>query len=183
MDIWKWHFWSELKKCITTLEQLVHNEWTVYIEQFVMLFMFRQLQTAVLKRCSWAPGDKSYFCVSKSVLRLKAGWKLSRPRQDYTRHVMPKDCVSAHWSPMCQYQAHTLLRQSPFGYKAQSWVSKALDTDKRLSSHLRTLVCPSAFSTFPISFTVYVQVLGQVVLLLISAKWSSTQNSRQVCGW
>ena len=47
--------------------------------------------------------------------------------------VMLNDCISTHWSPVCQYSALTSLEDSPpFASKAQSWFSKALDTDRRL---------------------------------------------------
>ena len=35
-----------------------------------------------------------------------------RPRQDYTHRGMLNDCVSARWSPMCQYSALTLFGDS-----------------------------------------------------------------------
>ena len=37
-----------------------------------------------------------------------------RPRQDYTHRIMINDCVSVHWSLMCQYSTLTL-----FGYSQQ----------------------------------------------------------------
>ena len=33
--------------------------------------------------------------------------------------VMLNDCVSARWSPVCQYLVLTLLEESLFAYKAQ----------------------------------------------------------------
>ena len=47
-------------------------------------------------------------------------------------HVMLNDCVGARWSPVCQYSLLTLLEESPFVYKAQSWVNKALDIKRWL---------------------------------------------------
>ena len=42
-------------------------------------------------------------------------------------NVMLNYCVSARWSPLCQYSTLTFLsHQSPFGYKAQSSVSSML---------------------------------------------------------
>ena len=47
-----------------------------------------------------------------------------RPWQDYT--LMLNDCVSARWSPMCQYSA---LNLETCHYKTHSWVSKGIDID------------------------------------------------------
>ena len=59
---------------------------------------------------------------------------LPRPKQDYTNRVMLNVCVRAHWSPMCHYWAHTLLRDSHLCLQGTviSHYLKALDTDRRL---------------------------------------------------
>ena len=80
----------------------------------------------------FAKGSASYKTTPETLINIHQSLGM-RPQQDYTFHVTLNNCVSAHWSPMCQHLALTSLRdsQSPFAYKAQLWVSNALNTDKR----------------------------------------------------
>ena len=63
--------------------------------------------------------------------------------------------------------SHIAWRQSPFGYKAQSWVSKALDTDRRLFFsllyfHFRTL--DSALQRFSLAYNNMVNLIHELVI-------------------
>ena len=55
-------------------------------------------------------GSTSYKTTPETLAR----WRSleTRPRQEYTHRVMVNDCVIARWSPMYQYLALTLLRDS-----------------------------------------------------------------------
>ena len=67
------------------------------------------MQMRVLSRF-FSNGSTSYKTTPETLAR----WRSleTRPRQEYTHRVMVNDCVIARWSPMYQYLALTLLRDS-----------------------------------------------------------------------
>ena len=71
----------------------------------------------------------------------------TRPRQDYTHCVMLNNCVSARWSPVCQYLAITSLRDTVTLFALAAFLLTSVFPFRYF--RFRTSVSVSAFSTCP----------------------------------